>query len=229
MLGAPGMKTCVALFAVFSVVACGGATTSVPSAGSDPGTTNDAGTGPGPLPSSTPAPAPTPPATISPHPTPAPPCTECLTTTVSWGLNGGFTSFSTASSLKSCRSYERTRTTENGPPTSICSATLDGCGAAPIAIGNVEAALANPDVTAAFAGTTKTYGSDSRPCDGAVESITIDGKTIEVGGECTGPGGGGGCTQTPCVPVPSGLRALVTLLEDLDKQEASRTPACTGN
>ena len=219
------MKTGIAIFTLFSLVACGGATTSVPSGG-DPGTASDAGPGPGPLPSSTPAPAPTPSPTIGPHPTPA--CTECMTTSVSWGFNGGLVQFTTASSLKTCRAYERTRSTENGPPSSICTAILDGCGAAPIAVADVEAALANPDVTKALSGTTKTYGSDSRPCDGAVESITVGGKTVEVGGECS-PGGGGGCTQAPCVPVPPGLRALVNVLEDLDKQEAARNPACTGN
>lgn len=147
---------------------------------------------------------------------------------MTWGSTGGLTSFTTASSLKACRTYERTRSTQGGPPTLTCTATLDGCGAAPIAIGDVEAALANPDVTAALAGTTKIYGSDNRPCDGAVESITIGGKTIEVGGECSGPGAGG-CTATPCVPVPAGLRALVNVLDGLDTQEATAKPECTGN
>lgn len=220
------MKTGVAIFALFSLAACGGATTSVPSAGDDPGTTSDAGTKPTPTPYPTAMPTTVP--TIGPHPPPTlPPCTDCLATTVSWGPNGGLTSFTSTSSLKACRTYERSRIVGNGAPTLLCTTTIGACVAASISVGDVESALADPDVTAALAGVTQTYGSDSRPCDGTVESITVGAKTIEVGGECTGPTGG--CTQTPCVPVPAGLRALVNVLEDLDKQEATAHPECTGN
>ena len=162
-----------------------------------------------------------------PGPTPAPACTDCLATTVSWGQNGGFVAFTDTSSLKSCRTYDRSRTMGNGAPTPLCATTLDACGAAPIAIGDVEAALASPDVTAALDGNTKTYGSDSRPCDGSVLSITVGAKTVEVGGECTGSTGG--CSSTPCVAVPAGLRALAAVLEKLDTQEATAKPACAGH
>jgi hypothetical protein len=212
------MKTGVAIFALFSVVACGGATTSVPAAGDDPGTTKDAGANP--MPTTAP--------TISPHPPPTlPPCTDCLGSTVGWGPNGGLTSFTTTSSLKACRTYERTRIVGNGAPTLVCSAMIGACVAPSISVRDVESALADQDVKAALAGTTTTYGSDSRPCDGIVESITVGARAIDVGGDCTGPTGG--CTQQPCVPVPAGLRALVNLLEDLDKQEATAHPECTGN
>jgi hypothetical protein len=197
----------------------------VPSAGDGPGTPGNPGTGPGPLPSSTPAPAPAP--TIGPHPPPTPACTDCLATTVSWGPSGGLTSYTTTSSLKACRTYDHSRVTGNEAPTLICTANLSACGAPSIAVADVEAALADPDVIAALAGTTKTYGSDFRPCDGAVESITVGANTIEVGGDCTGPNSG--CTQMPCVPVPPGLRALANVLDDLDKQEATAHPECTGN
>jgi len=223
------MKTAVAIFALFSLVACGGATTSVP-AGDDTGTTGDAGTRPTPSPTASPTAMPTTaPTGTSPHPTPKPPppCTDCLTTTVSWGSNGGLTQFTSSSSLQTCRTYERSRIVGNGAPTVVCTAELGACASASIAVGDVEAALADPDVTAALAGTTQTYGSDSRPCDGAVLSITVGARTVEVGGECTGPTGG--CTQTPCVPVPTGLRTLANVLQKLDIQEASTHPECTGN
>ncbi|MEA2747077.1 MAG: hypothetical protein QOI41_1220 [Myxococcales bacterium] len=115
----------------------------------------------------------------------------------------------------------------NGAPTPICTTTLAACGATSIGIGDVEAALAHPEVQAALSGSTKTYGSDSRPCDGAVLGITVGSRTVEVGGECTG--GTGGCSATPCVAVPAGLRALADVLEKLDTQEVSATPSCHGN
>jgi hypothetical protein len=91
-----------------------------------------------------------------------------------------------------------------------------------VSLGLVELAT-NSDVYTALAGSTKLYGSDSRPCDGSVMVLTIGSKTLEVGGDC---GSGPGCGQTgPCVPVPPGLKELVDVLNQLD-QEETLDPAC---
>jgi hypothetical protein len=211
------MKTWSAAFALISVVACGGTTTSAPSATADGGTAGGGGTAAdGGTASDAQTPTPT---------TPPPTCADCLATAVSWGQNGGLVAYVDTSSLSGCRTYTRSRASSGTPtPKLSCTAELGACSAAPIAVGDVEAALAHADVIAALAGGTTTYGSDSRPCDGAVLSITIGTKTVEVGGDCQA-GSPTGCGSQPCVPVPAGVRALASVLEQLDAQEIAQ-PAC---
>jgi len=215
--------TRIAAFALFFGLGCGGATAGVPSSSGGDGTNpGDPGTGPSPTPTPTQVP------TSSPTmmPTRPPPCAECLSTTVSWGDSGGLTQFHDSSSVSSCRNYVRSRSADTGTPVVKCTTNLAACSASAIGVGDVEAALADPDVIAALDGKTKTYGRDDRPCDGSVVEITVGTKTVEVGGECSTTGG---CTQGPCVEVPKGLRALTDLLDKLDVQAASADPSCTGN
>jgi hypothetical protein len=136
-------------------------------------------------------------------------CSDCFSGTLAWGSTGGRAPFHYISSLRSCRDYGRSRTVGNEGLAQLCTTTLDPCGSSTVDIGDVQAALADPDVIAALAGSTKTYGSDSRPCDGSVSDITVNGKTIEVGGECTGVSGR--CASAPCVAVPAGLRGQVNV------------------
>jgi hypothetical protein len=148
------------------------------------------------------------------------PCTDCLATPLTWGWNGGLVQYVDDSSVASCRTFARKRTSyfDAGTPPPSCTDELGACGAAPIAIGDIVRALAHPDVVAGFAAaTTPLYGFDSRPSDGAVYRITSGNKSIEVGGDC--PGGG------TCVAIPAGVKALAKLLQDLDKQEIAK-PAC---
>jgi hypothetical protein len=91
-------------------------------------------------------------------------------------------------------------------------------------VADVEAALAHADVLDALRRDTKTYGTDTRPCDGSVLAITVGTKTFEVGGECKGEPTG--CSPNPCVTVPAGVRALASLLQKLDAQEVAK-PACS--
>lgn len=205
-----GSMRALLTFALLSFVACGGDTTSV-SASSDSGTVSD-GTGGGDGGGATDAVTPTLPA-----------CTDCLATTVTWEENGGHVAFVDTSSLSTCRTYARARTS-SGKQTLQCTSELGACSVAPIAVGDVEAALAHADVVGALSSDTKTYGADSRPCDGSVLAITIGAKTLEVGGECKGEPTG--CSPNPCVPVPAGVRALATLLQKLDAQEIAK-PACS--
>jgi hypothetical protein len=77
-------------------------------------------------------------------------------------------------------------------------------------------------VQAAFAGSTQIYGSDPRGCDGSVLEITYQGKTIDVGGDCSNGNSCGGASASTCVPVPAGLKSLATVLQQLDAQELKR-------
>ena len=126
-----------------------------------------------------------------------------------------------SSSLGACRQYSHRRS----DVALVCSVDLGTCTDPPIAVGDVERALADPDVVAAFAGTTALYGSDPRGCDGSVIDVTVGGKTVEVGGDCS-RASSCGTPSSPCVPVAPGLAALVDLLTKLDTQELA-TPACT--
>ncbi len=147
-------------------------------------------------------------------------CTDCLATPISWGDTGGNAPFVDASSLGatlgSCRSYARTRT---GQSMLSCTTELNACGAAPIAIDDVEKAVGHPDVVAALqAGAPPLYGSDSRPVDGSVFHVDVGGKAFDVGGECGTAGGS-------CVAIPPGVSALVLRLRGVDTQELAKA-AC---
>lgn len=155
------------------------------------------------------------------------PCADCLSTTVSWGPSGGLVQWVDSSSLSACRTYQHVRTPgygsgpDAGSPS--CSVELGGCDAGPVAVHEVEQALAHPDVTAALAGSVPLYGTDPRPCDGSVLHITVGSKSIEVGGDCSA---GGGCLGgQSCVPIPPGVSALADVLASVD-QEALKQGDC---
>ena len=192
-----------AVVATALVVACGGSA-------ADPGVTTDGGTDASSADSTSPtgeASAPTDAA-----------CADCFASVVSWGADGGNARFVDRSTLQICRAYRRDRSSGGADAGVGCVTELAACNAAPIAIGDVERALANPDVTAALSGSVPLYGSDPRPVDGAVFAITVNGKQLLIGDDC-------GAAGTGCVAVPAGVGALVTLLKALDAQEIAK-PAC---
>jgi hypothetical protein len=189
----------IAVFSSLFLIACGGATLDPTGASaSDGGTQQDSGT-------------------------PVNPCVDaCISSDLSWSPNGGLTN-STPSSTLSCSAYRFDQSSDSGDLS--CTDTLaNSCSAPGITTGNVAQAFFNADVTAAFAGSTKIYGSDPRGCDGQVLDITYQGKTISVGGDCSSAGNCGGPSNN-CVAVPTGLDALATLLGQLDEQEL-KTPNC---
>lgn len=148
------------------------------------------------------------------------PCTDCVTGTLSWGDNGGLVLSRDESALAACRDFQRKRSSAADGGSFSCTTQLGACGAVPVAIGDVESALAHPDVVAALAAsTTPVYGVDSRPVDGTVFEITRDGKSIDVGGDC------GGASAPACIPIPPGVAALAAVLRSLDTQELAK-PAC---
>jgi hypothetical protein len=196
----------------FSLAACGGSTTGgVP--GVDGGTTSsgpDAAVSPSDADGAVPEAG---------APVDAP-CTSCIGKSLSWGDSGGLVVYVDTSALAPCRTFTRTRTgrvADGGP--SSCSTEIGDCGGASVAIGDVEAALANPDVQRALASpTTPVYGVDTRPVDGSVFEITLGGKSIDIGSDCAAGAKG-------CVPIPPGVSTLERVLQALDSQELAK-PAC---
>ena len=147
-------------------------------------------------------------------------CTDCVTGTLTWGDNGGFVAFRDESALATCRDFQRKRTAASDGGSFSCATQLGACDAGPVAVGEVERALAHPDVVAAFAAaTTPVFGVDSRPVDGTVFEITRNGKSIDVGSDC------GASSAPACVPIPPGVAALAAVLKSLDAQELAK-PAC---
>jgi hypothetical protein len=195
------MTRAIAKYAAFSasfLIACGGET--LPSTGSsaaDNGTPIDGGSDSG---------------------TGASPCVDaCVSTELSWDLNGGLADSSEVSTL-SCKSYTHQEDNESGDLS--CTDTLSGaCGSPGITVGQVANAFFADDVQTAFKGSTPLYGSDPRGCDGAVLDITYQSKTIEVGGDCSDSKSCVGAPPPVCVPIPAGVKALADLLRQLDQQE----------
>lgn len=152
-----------------------------------------------------------------------PPCSDCVTGTLAWGPNGGNGAYQDESSLAACRDFQHERLPaggSGGPASLACTTPIGGCNAGQVAVGDVERALAHPDVVAALAAAkTPVYGSDGRPADGTVFRITRNGKSIDVGGACASPPG------SSCIPIPPGVGALASVLKALDQQELAK-PAC---
>ena len=189
------------LFSAIILAGCGGATlANDDSLGVDGGTTADGGT------------------------TPTQCLDACIAGELSWGPNGGDTTLQASSHVSACSAYVHQETSESGD-LSCTGALSTSCAENGIRSGDLAGAVANADVKSAFAGTTTVFGSDPRGCDGSVTEVTYGGKTIEVGGDSCASRSACGPASTPCVPVPSGLRSLVTLLANLDAQELA-TPSC---
>ena len=144
-------------------------------------------------------------------------CTDCIGAQLSWGSNGGLVAYRDSSALAPCKTYTHTRVhydMDVGGPQS-CTTEVAACGATDVVgLTQIEAALANPDVVAAFAAAPVLYGRDTRPSDGSVFEITYGGRTVSVGLDCDETG--------PCTAIPAGVKALETVLQNLDVQELSK-------
>jgi hypothetical protein len=188
----------IALFSGLFLIGCGGATLDPTGAdASDGGTQQDSGTV-------------------------ANECPDvCPASELTWGPNGGLSSFNPSSTLD-CSAYRYDQSSDSGDLS--CTDTLSlSCTSSAITTPKVAQAFFNADVVAAFAGSTNFYGSDPRGCDGTVLDITFKDKTIEVGGDCSNGNTCGGVPSNACVPVPAGLSAFATLLQQLDTQELKTT------
>jgi hypothetical protein len=94
---------------------------------------------------------------------------------------------------------------------------LYGCGVDALGVGDLTAALSHPDMVAALDRAPVLFGRDTRPSDGQVFQITVGGKLVEIGLECT--------ASTPsCTAIPAGVRAAMQLLQRLDSQQLDISP-----
>ncbi len=146
----------------------------------------------------------------------------CVGQAVRWGYEGGFVAWTATSAIAPCRAYTYERVGAGMPADPItCTQDLAACGAGGIDVAQLAVALGHADVVGALAATTALYGSDPRPCDGAVLRITVGARAFDVGGECT-PSGGCGLPADNCVPVAPGVRALADLLLALQTEQLAR-------
>ena len=150
---------------------------------------------------------------------PKPPvaCTDCFAGALSWGYDGGLVAWVETSSVEACRTYRHRRDpARSDPPSIACSQPLVDCsaGADVVGIGDVERALNDPDVSAAFGKSPIVFGFDSRPADGSVFRVTYGGRTVDVGQVCA--------DRSPCIATPPGVQRLVNVLQKLDAQELAK-------
>ncbi|MFK7991617.1 MAG: hypothetical protein AB8I08_36710 [Sandaracinaceae bacterium] len=138
----------------------------------------------------------------------------CIEATLSWRFDGGFVPSRAGSRIDVCRDFAYARTVGTGP-TVMCEDEVP-CTGDEVTIGDVNRALADPQVQLALTGTPVFYGRDTRPFDGRIFIIEYRGREIMVGSSCAG--------TSDCTPVPAGIEALKDLLESLEDErlEAER-------
>jgi hypothetical protein len=136
--------------------------------------------------------------------------TECVVREFSWTHDGGFVAFQDRQTLTPCTRFSITRETRRGS-SADAKCGNDVAGDAKVTVADVNAALASDDMKAALAAAPVLFGRDSRPVDGSVFRIEIDGTTIDIGGDCNGEAG--------CPAIPAGVAAARQVLEALTTQQ----------
>lgn len=147
-------------------------------------------------------------------------CTTCFTEAIDWGPgpNSGLMPSVDHSTLSPCVHYTHRRTPSGEPSILPLSCETDFAACNSVASsGAVMSALANPDVQQALASSPVAYGIDSQLGAAGELEIKVGTRVIDVGNTCSGP--------PNCIPVPSGVQALVDLLRAIDQGELA-TPAC---
>jgi hypothetical protein len=167
---------------------------SLPDAGGDAGAAPDAGDG-----GSSPA------------------CSDCVAQTLTWGNEGGFVAFERVAEIQTCNTYVLTETRFGGP-TMSCTNSVPCDGEDAIVMAEVLAALANPEVVAAFDASGTIYGRDSRPVDGTILRIASGSDEFFVGQPCDGRG---------CIDIPLGVDALAALLRALTEERLAEEDCAT--
>ncbi len=149
---------------------------------------------------------------------------------IAWGLGGGNGPRRYASRMSWDGRYTVERFDPDGSgglATLSCTANLDRwhlpSPAAPSKLADVKRALAHPDVVAAL-GTdaASLFGVDTRPGDGTIMHIDVNGRAFDIGPDCPSDG-------PRCVPVPSGVRGLEAVLQAIDGQERRQAPCAALN
>jgi hypothetical protein len=126
--------------------------------------------------------------------------------------DGGLRLYADSSKLTPPRTHAVTRTPAGGGAGAACMRDIPCVSASGVGVADIEAAIASSDVQAALAKPKGAlYGTDTRPVDGTVWIFERDdGRDFTVGSGNA---------------VPAGLRALETLLKQLET-ETLAAPEC---
>jgi hypothetical protein len=137
-------------------------------------------------------------------------CPPCVPD-IAWGPDGGFVAYVDQSAITSCTTYTHARVSGSNTLLS-CSQPIDNTTCV---TGAITAVLGDSDMVAALAASPVLYGADPRPVDGQVFRLTVDGKTIDVGGDC--PAG-----ASTCRPIPPGVKAAVDFFQSLERAQMTQ-------
>jgi hypothetical protein len=130
-------------------------------------------------------------------------------TRVAWELEGGLVPFREKNALESCATFTHERTTMGRPPLT-CRHDVSACSSN---VAAVTALLSRPDLLMVRTLAPVVYGEDTRPADGQMLRIDIDGAVIEVGEPCH---------SSACKPIPDVIATLGAALRALSKQELAQ-------
>jgi hypothetical protein len=152
------------------------------------------------------------------------PCAPSLGVTLTYGLEGGRTPTTERFVLSAPRGFRAERRT-GATVSAMCETMIPACNTADeVDVGEVNATLGSRDVEVAFnmarmAGSPRLYGVDTRPFDGQVFAMDLNGAQVVVGEPCR-------TTMTMgCAEIPVGIQRFVDVLRALRDQELLRT-AC---
>lgn len=137
-----------------------------------------------------------------------PACDVCLDDDVVLSFASGRGSQLTTITFSSCNGFDHLQTYRSAPSVD-CPGTLPCDGASSVSA--LRAALANPDVVAAFAAAPVSFGGLHTP-GGITWRITRGGKTISV------------ALQRDVDKIPKGVLDLLTLLQAIDAAQIAGTP-----
>lgn len=143
------------------------------------------------------------------------PSVGCIDRTLRFGSDGGFVAFVERFALAPCNGFSIERTSF-GDPGSDASCENRVAADATVSALDVAQALDHPDVRAALDAAPVLFGRDTRPVDGTVFRVEVDGDVIELGWECMGTPG--------CTAIPAGLARLESMLQDLIVQQRAVAP-----
>jgi hypothetical protein len=138
----------------------------------------------------------------------------CPAKAIQWGPIGGNALYRDQSTLTDCSAFTLERIPMGGGQKKSCQTTVAADDAKLVA---VLAVLAQSDVQQALTtGGGKLYGHDSRPVDGTVFQLTVDGQTVLVGDPCSSG-------SSSCTPIPTGLNDLRTKLGELEAAQRAKS------
>ena len=131
--------------------------------------------------------------------------------TVRWAYRGGFDAGAPPEyEVRHCREYAVLTQTDR--LRAVCPTTLRGCGEG-AGVADLQRALAHPTVMAVLGMNTPFFGENRSSTDIPYLEVSVDGRLVRIGGECTTPG---------CTAIPPGVRALKETLERLAADSMSR-------